>query len=239
MPRYDGRTMRWLLLVAACSATPSPAPLQATAPPPPPAACPAPTQEIKALVAQLDVDGDPLHSDLTPAVMALAEHDIAGGCAVLEALDAPDMMTRLHASRVLESIVSTRFGFRPGRGFRDQYAEEHARALLRSIGYAYDGGARRPAIERWRAWLAHPIEPAADGPSRGEIAAALAAVRPALTACGEPLDVMVEFDRSGKVSSIWGTDRADAQYRQCLAVAVQGVAVHPFARASLWTHYPW
>jgi len=191
------------------------------------------------LVARLDVDSDPLHNDYTPAVNALADHDIAGGCAVLDALDAPDQITRLHASRVLESIVATRFGWRAGRGYRDQYADEHARALYKSIGYDYDSTDRHAAIERWRAWLAHPVEPAVDGPSRAEIAAVLASVHPALVRCGEPVDVMVEFDRSGKVSSIYGTDRTDPTYRQCLTSAVQGVAVHPFARASVWTHYPW
>src|SRR5690242_18231727 len=97
----------WPVVVAACGA-PAAAPLQATTTPSHDA-CPAPTPEIAALVARLDADGDDLHNDFTPAVEALAKHDIAGGCAVLAALDSPIEITRLHAARVLETIVSDRF----------------------------------------------------------------------------------------------------------------------------------
>jgi hypothetical protein len=49
----------------------------------------------------------------------------------------------------------------------------------------------------------------------------------------------VTFDRSGVVSSIWGTARQDPAYHRCLAAATASVRVQPFRRASVWIRYPW
>jgi hypothetical protein len=209
-------------------------------------ACPAPTATIRALVDRLDADADPLHSDHTPSVHGLVERGVAGGCAVLDALGSENVDTRLHAERVVEGVIELRYGFRAGRGFRDQYDEERVATTLRAIDYHHDGtlDARRRGIQRIRDWLEHPAGPSDDtltggGPSADEMRAALDGVKPALVACGEPVDLTVTFGGSGHVESIFGTASTDAAYRACLQDATRSISLRPFGRASVWTRYIW
>lgn len=237
----------YYLALAACAS--SPAPPRAVPTPNlavgPEAACPAPTPAIQALVAKLDADADALHLDSTPAVQALAELGVPGGCAVLDALASTDAMTRLHAERVLEGVLSRRHDFRPGRGFPDQYAEDYVKTTLDVIDYHHDGvpEGRALGIVRWRVWLQHPkatLDLGVGGPSVAELRAALDAVKPALVACGEPVDLTVTFGGSGHVESIWGTASTEPAYRQCLQDATKTIALQPFGgRASVWLHYLW
>jgi len=161
------RALRLVVAVAlaACGSAPvRTATAPAAGPPPgPAAACPAPAPSIQALVARIDQAYDKLHSDFTPAVFALIELDLAGACAVLELLDAPLADTRLHASRVLEGVLTRRAGFVPGQGFRDRRGDDQARADLADIGYSYDQplAIRRAAAARWRAWVERAVRSAA------------------------------------------------------------------------------
>ena len=110
---------------------------------------------ILAAVARLDDAPDPLHLDMTPAVLALAEL----GTAVIPHLEAglasPSELTRLHAQRALEHVLYRHLGFRPGSGWDQPDGEASFRRLWGANGaYAFDGPptARSAAIERWMAW---------------------------------------------------------------------------------------
>jgi len=233
-----------LVVVFACGHPARPVENVATSPPAPPTPtrCSPPSAEEAALVATLDADYDPLHSDFTPSVFALAAEGRSGACAVFEQLLAADADTRLHAQRVFETVLAYELGFRPGRGFRDQYGEDDARRLGLQIGYDYDAPieARRVGADGWRRWLDGALTSApTNGPAPAEMTAALDAVAGPLQRCGDPVDLTVTFEPSGRVSSIWGSASTDASYRQCLSAAVATVTVRPFLRASVWTRYPW
>ena len=106
------------------------------------------------LVLALDRDPDPLHVDVTPSVSALSQRGPTGALAILDSLDAPDAMTRLHAQRVFEGVIERAHGFRPGRGFPSADDDASAGAEVRTIGFAHEGSAseRLSAIERLRTW---------------------------------------------------------------------------------------
>ncbi len=210
-----------------------------------PSPCPAPTTEIARLVERLDDDADELHADITPAVLSLSDHGLAGACAVLDDLDAPSQMRRLHAARVLEYVVAKYAGFRIGRGHRDQYGDELTASVARTTDY--DPWAPRPArlegAARWRAWVERELVSSSlidprDGPTRAEMIAALAAREPEFIACGEPVDLRVTFDRTGVVSSIFRSD-SPASYQRCVAEAARTIRIRPFARDSVWIRYRW
>lgn len=157
------------LLLGACGAPPhhtvegpaetrvQPAP-EAPAENAPPSAGPEdepPNPEIARLVASLDEDADPLHSDYTPSVSALSIRGVPAARAVLHLLDVDDQMTRLHAQRVVEGVVSHEFGFRSGSGFPSREMDDAARRWIVAWGYAYDGPSahRREGITRIAASL--------------------------------------------------------------------------------------
>lgn len=110
--------------------------------------------EIDAHIRALDDDADALHSDITPAVNALAAIGEPALPALLEPLAAPAELTRLHAQRALEGVIYQRHGFRAGQGF-PAGGEDAARDDLRAIGYAYDADdeSRDAAIARLREQL--------------------------------------------------------------------------------------
>ena len=110
--------------------------------------------EIDAHIRALDDDPDELHSDMTPAVSALAGIGEPALPALLEPLAAPDALTRLHAQRALEGVIYQRHGFRAGQGFPPG-EEDAARDDLRAIGYEHDADepARDAAIARLRVQL--------------------------------------------------------------------------------------
>lgn len=122
---------------------------------------------IADLVAHLDADADPLHADFTPAVWGLCDLGLDAAVAVVPLLDASSDTTRLHASRVLECVVSRHFGWRAGQGYPSgSDGEARFRALWEENGsYAYDASAERRHVSalRWSAWLdAHRHDAAAD-----------------------------------------------------------------------------
>lgn len=204
-------------------------------------------EDVKALVGALDDQPDMLHVDFTPAVHALIDRGLIGGCAVVDRLDAPRWLTRVHAQRVLAGVVMQRHGWRAGRGYPDGYGEERTRALVTALGEVEDGGAevRRGVAARWRAWLdAQPVTPVAyapiDGPSREEMVGALEGARGALERCVGavgPVDVVVVFGSTGKVRSIWSEYEIGREGRRCLEGAVAKVAVTPFKRESAQVVY--
>jgi HEAT repeat protein len=119
------------------------------------------TGALAACLKTLNDAADELHLDMTPSVQALGEMGLKAAPALLELLLHDDEMTRLHAQRALELILSRRHGFRPGRGFPSRAAEEAMRAEWRANGdydYSAEPEARARAMERWREWLARTKE---------------------------------------------------------------------------------
>jgi HEAT repeat protein len=112
-------------------------------------------EALDALISTIDDAPDPLHLDMTPAVSALGAFGSEAIPRLLDLLDAPEQLTRLHAQRALELAVYRRHGFVPGQGFPTDEAEEAAREELTSSGYDFDAepAARRSAIQRLRAQL--------------------------------------------------------------------------------------
>lgn len=112
--------------------------------------------EIENLVRTINDDPDPLHTDVTPSVLGLIEQGLPGARAVVDLLDAPELLTRRRAQRVLEGVVMRRHGWVAGRGYTDPDGERRTRDLLSDNGdYQADAApeARRRAAERWRRWL--------------------------------------------------------------------------------------
>lgn len=226
--------VRSLLVAAALLAA---LPAAAHAQPTPPAIPPAPT--IASLVASIDADPDPLHADYTPAVWALCGHGLDGARAVLPLLDAPDQMTRMHASRALECAVAAWFGVKRGQTDdpRSGATRRFEAAWMTNGPYAWDGApaARRAARDRWAAWLtahANASPPPPDQPSTAAIHAALAPLLPAAQACvtrGGRVTAAITFARSGAIRRIRvaGASRADAR---CVERALASARVPRFTR---------
>jgi len=117
--------------------------------------------ELAEIAAHLDDDADILHADYTPAVFRLCEAGPRGALAVVDRLDAPGEMTRMHAERVVECVGMRWVGWTSGRGYADGAAgEQRTRALLHANGdYAPTlPSARRTsrAIGRFRSGSAMP-----------------------------------------------------------------------------------
>jgi hypothetical protein len=110
---------------------------------------------VRGWVARIDDQPDPLHLDVTPAVLALGACGLEGARAVLPLLGAQRGETRMHAERALSYGVARWLGWRAGVGF-PWHAAERFRALWQANGYSWDmpPEARGPAIGRWRDWLA-------------------------------------------------------------------------------------
>ena len=160
-----------------------PQPPQPTPAPTPPPAQPAATlhaTRIAELLPRIDDSPDPLHADITPAVLALSDLGPPAALAVVPLLEADDRMTRLHAQRVVEGVVMRLHGFSPGRGFGDRpVGEPLARTLLASFDYDFDAppGARSAAAARARAWLldAGAALPPDESRARGSVRASFTA----------------------------------------------------------------
>lgn len=108
------------------------------------------------LLAELDIQPDELHGDITPAVLALVELGWVAAPALLDHMQAESADTRLHAQRAFEGILMRDFGFVRGRGFASADDERRFRELWTTYGsYAHDDSeARRNiAVEAWRGWL--------------------------------------------------------------------------------------
>ncbi len=75
---------------------------------------------------------------------------------LLDLLMTDDELTRLHAQRALEMILSRRHGFVPGQGYPSPEAEEAMRSEWHANGnydYAADANARSESVAKWREWL--------------------------------------------------------------------------------------
>jgi hypothetical protein len=202
-----------------------------------------PLPTIAELLARLDDEPDMLHADYTPAVWALCAHGLEGAVAVLDALESPEVMTRLHASRVLSCGVSRHFGWRPGQGYPDGSAgEERFRMIWRDNGdYAHDAPAeaRAASVRAWRAWLAihrnDPPPPPAR-PSSEAVRAALDGPLAAARACvgtTTPVRIWAEltFGSSGETSRVRVHGARGAPAR-CIERALREGHVSPFTDPS-------
>ena len=110
---------------------------------------------IKALVARIDQDANPLHADITPAVEELGKLGPKVIPYLGDALNAKDELTRLHAQRALERALERHFGFVPGQGWTQPDGEARFRALwIKNGNYDADGAepAREASIKAWLTW---------------------------------------------------------------------------------------
>jgi hypothetical protein len=108
------------------------------------------------LAERIDANPDPLHADVTPAVLELIELGYPGARAVVGLLTADDVATRQRARRVLEGVVFRAHGWAPGRGFADPADDDRARAVIEENGpYRPDDPAedRARSAQRWARWL--------------------------------------------------------------------------------------
>ena len=112
-------------------------------------------QALDACTRLLDAAPDPMHGDLTPAVNALGAMGPPAVRAVLGALADGERLTRLHAQRVLEDVVSRSHGFVPGQGFPSPGDDRAAAEELTALGYDFDADPdeRTAAVARVREWL--------------------------------------------------------------------------------------
>jgi hypothetical protein len=111
---------------------------------------------VDVLLAALDDEPDPLHLDMTPAVIELSERGLDAVPGLLGRMLDSDKMTRLRAQRALEGVVNRRHGFRTGRGFSSPAGEEAVRELWRANGgydFEADEASRKTSVARWRKWL--------------------------------------------------------------------------------------
>lgn len=111
---------------------------------------------IDSLVATIDDNYDPLHTDYTPSVHRLSEMGIPAIEAVLPLLDNTDEFIRMHAQRVVEGVINRMNGFVPGQGYTTKEGEEKVSFILNSIKYNYADTVlenRHRSIERLRNWL--------------------------------------------------------------------------------------
>lgn len=224
--KYLGRLICWLASIAllTCCGLPSPQPATpstdndaGTAERPPletDAATPVAPQmdaELARLVATLDDDAEPLHNDFTPAVHALIARDVEGALAVVDLLDAPNELTRLHAQRVVEGVAMRHCGWQAGHGFADgAIGEARMRTLLQRNG-AYDWQAPSPARQRsmalWRAWLEANRFPANVTTTTGDLEGSFELERTHVVA-GQPLwaRFTIKNTSSTPLSFDWGGD---------------------------------
>lgn len=111
---------------------------------------------LKACLQTLNDAPDPLHLDITPAVTALADLGFMAVPSLLSLLNNEDKLTRLHAQRALEIVISKRHGFVQGQGFPSSEAEKGARAEWIENGdydYRADKTSRTASIAKWQRWL--------------------------------------------------------------------------------------
>jgi hypothetical protein len=113
--------------------------------------------ELADLVRNIDASPDRLHFDVTPAVLQLTELGLPAAKAVLELLNAPDVLTRQRAQRVVEGIVMRRHGWQPGQGYPEPHGgQQRVKSVIESNGsYRADAPPefRRQAIAKWRQWI--------------------------------------------------------------------------------------
>lgn len=111
---------------------------------------------LQASLATINDAPDPLHFDVTPSVLALANVGFPVLESVLPLLDSPDPRTRQHAQKVLELVTSRDIvaSAKP-RSLAASARQEWADLWSRNGSYQWDAdeGARKEARVRWESWL--------------------------------------------------------------------------------------
>jgi hypothetical protein len=103
---------------------------------------------------------DPLHQDVTPAVLALSRMGIPVLASILPLLESSDASTRQRAQKVLERVtfsdVSDAVKPRP---LSDAAAAQWTALWERNGSYQWDAPEqqRRAAIARWRQWISDRV----------------------------------------------------------------------------------
>lgn len=115
------------------------------------------SDEVARLIGSINLDPDPAHGDLTPAVHALVRIGLPALPAIMQLLEAEDKYTRLRAQRVLEGVTRAWVRDRTPAAPLTR-SDAHAWMKLWQENGAFDWEAdaatRARAISLWRAWLA-------------------------------------------------------------------------------------
>lgn len=153
--------MKWAIFVSAvalvgCDVPPTPNP--------PNAEPPAIPKRVQELLARLDDDPDKLHFDYTPAVNGLIEIGEPSIEPTLPYLLAEGEATRLHAERVIHTVLAKMHGFVPGQGWSRPDGEQTFRRFSKTLWDAEAMGNRsvhespvqdrQAYIGRVKRWLA-------------------------------------------------------------------------------------
>lgn len=116
---------------------------------------------MAASLRTLNDGADELHLDMTPSVQSLGGMGLKVVPSLLDLLLEEDEMTRLHAQRALELILSRRQGFVAGKGFPSSAAEAEMRSEWAANGnydYSNDTDSRAASVAKWHLWLAEAKE---------------------------------------------------------------------------------
>lgn len=112
---------------------------------------------VEAWLSVINDAPDPLHHDVTPAVVALARLGVHVLPSILRLLDSPDAPTRQRAQKVLERVTFSDVtdGAKP-RPLSNAAASQWTALWAENGSYQWDAPEpqRRTAIERWRRWIA-------------------------------------------------------------------------------------
>jgi HEAT repeat protein len=117
---------------------------------------------LDALIATINDAPDPLHHDVTPAVVALTRLGLRGLPPILDLLDSTDPLTRQRAQKVLERVTFADVSGAAKPGQASEAAGSRWAALW-AANESYDWNApaprRQAAIARWRRWVSDRLAP--------------------------------------------------------------------------------
>lgn len=114
-------------------------------------------EKISFLIRKINEFPDELHADYTPAVHELIDYGNEAIKAVLPLLNSDNIWERYRAQRVVEGVISRRFGWKAGQGYpKDADGEQQFLALWKVNGN-YNAEAseeeRLASIQKWKDWL--------------------------------------------------------------------------------------
>ncbi|KAB8153574.1 hypothetical protein EZY14_010085 [Kordia sp. TARA_039_SRF] len=112
---------------------------------------------VRSLIEEINTAPDKLHPDYTPAVHELVNYVNEAIKAVLPLLNSDNIWERYRAQRVVEGVISRRFGWKAGQGYpKDADGEQQFLALWEANGN-YNAEAseeeRLASIQKWKDWL--------------------------------------------------------------------------------------
>lgn len=114
------------------------------------------TDALQACLATIDDAPDPLHYDVTPSVLALAQFGLSVLPSILPLLDSPEPRTRQHAQKVLELVTldEVSHSVKP-RALSDAARGQWMELWSRNGSYQWDAseGQRKEAMRLWEEWL--------------------------------------------------------------------------------------